>query len=72
LEDASKIFGGDRSKFEPGLSAAGDGQIPGVDDRILQPADTGHDGNRAVPQGTKLRQTARLGARGTTSASTPA
>src|SRR5215510_14917616 len=47
LQYVSKIFGGDRCKLEPGLSAAGDGQIPCVDDRILQPADTGHDGDRA-------------------------
>ena len=60
LEDASEIFGGDRSKFEPGLSATGHGQIVSVDDRILQPTDTRHDGNRAVPQRTKLRQAARL------------
>jgi hypothetical protein len=60
LQDAGKIFGRDRSKFEPGLLAAGGGQIPGVDDGILQPANTGHDRNRAVPQGAKLCQTARL------------
>ena len=37
-----------------------DGQIVRVDDRIFQPADTRHDGNRAVPQCAKLRQAARL------------
>ena len=60
LQDASEIFGGDRSKFEPGLPATGDSQIVSVYDRILQPTDTRHDGNRAVPQRTKLRQAARL------------
>ena len=60
LEDAREIFGGDRSKFEPGLPATGDSQIVSVDDRIFQPTDTRHDGNRAVPQRTKLRQAARL------------
>src|SRR5258707_7888126 len=32
LENIGKIFGGDRSEFEAGLPAAGDGQFACVDD----------------------------------------
>src|SRR5258705_3624959 len=50
LQDAGKIFRGDRSKFEPGLSAAGDRQISCVEYRILQPAATGPHRNHALHQ----------------------
>jgi len=51
------------------LSAAGDGQVP-ASNTVSSSRDTGHDGNRAVPQGTScVRPTVEPD--GTTIASTP-
>ena len=58
LEDAREIFGDDRSRFEPGLPPPVIAKSSAS--TTLQPTDTRHDGNRAVPQRAKLRQAARL------------
>src|SRR5262249_14212210 len=59
-----ELFSRHRSEFESGGRAVHDRGVIRIDHRILEPADAGYHGNRAVSERAKLRQAARLEPRG--------
>src|ERR1035437_4911115 len=58
-----EIFARDWPELDSGGDIAGDGHLVGINDGVGKPADAGHDGNRAIAQGTQLRQSARFESR---------
>ena len=60
FQRGAQHFAGDRRKQKPGADPRGQRHLVGVDDRVGEAADAGHDGDRAIAHRAELGQPARL------------